>query len=907
MKKSNIAIWKRDWFLALILSVLFLVFSQSALLQSLERFAYDWGLRGSSGVPSDRVAVIAIDDESINNIGRWPWSREIHADMIDLLSEAGAKVIGHTSFFFEAQRDPGLEIVEGIGFYLEDFGLAATDFDVEGNLASIPGYGFDDLRTTINDEWPILEPDEDESPEALAERQALSVENLSFAIEALELPLTELHQQVFDAVEALDVDQTLANSIAEAGNVVLPMFFYVGQPLGNPDTAMPAFISDSSALFNIQDNVQAAQNGLFPLESVAFETPIDVIGSWASGVGHLNALLDVDGGIRSEPLVLDYFGESYPSLSLLLAAKSLNLSVEDISVKLGEGVDLGALSIGTDDTLQMNTFFYTDQNAVPAFQVDSFYDVISGTIPASKYQDKIVLIGATAVGLGATQVTPVDPAMAPVVTLAHSVSSILNEDFFTTPSWSLYASLGALLLVALFLMLLLPRLNGRGGAVLTIGLFIALLVTHYILMTQQSMWVPLMIPAALLLVGYTMLSTKQFLVTEAGKRMSDMESSESNRMLGLAFQSQGQLDMAFEKFRKCPKDEQIAEPIYNLALDFERKRQFAKAGACYQYIFDYEPDFKDVKDRIKRSKKMEDTVILGGSGGHAGGEMSLDAAEKPMLGRYQVQKELGKGAMGIVYLGEDPKINRTVAIKTMALAQEFEGDELEDVKERFFREAETAGRLNHPNIVTIYDAGEEHDLAYIAMEFLKGQDLAPQTKKENLLPIGKAIDITLKCASALNYAHKQNVVHRDIKPANVMYDPESDELKITDFGIARITDSSKTKTGMVLGTPSYMSPEQLAGKKVDGRSDLFSLAVMLYQLLTGQLPFQAESMATLMYKITNDPHPRVREANASLPEEFEEFFEKALAKDVDERFQDGEDFARSLKETIRKIKERQQG
>lgn len=893
MKKSNIAIWKQDWFLALIVSGLFLALSQSALLQSIERFAYDWGLRGSSGVPSDRIAVIAIDNESLNNIGRWPWSRDVHASMINLLSDAEAKVIGHTSFFFEPQDDPGLEIVESIGYFLEDFGLAATDFDAEGFPLSIPGYGFDDLRLTLEESSTDLDP--------------LAAENLSFAIEALEFPLTELHQQVFTAVDALDVDQILANSIADAGNVVLPMFFYIGQPLGNPDTLMPEFISNSSALFNVQDNIQAAQNGLFPLQSVFVETPIDVLGTWASGVGHLNALPDVDGGIRSEPLVLDYFGESYPSLSLLLAAKSLNLSIDDISVKLGEGVDLGALSIGTDDTLQMNTFFYTEQNGVPAFQVDSFYDVISGSIPASKYRDKIVLIGATAVGLGTTQVTPVDPAMTPVVTLAHSVSSILNEDFFITPSWGVYASLGVLLLVAMFLMLVLPRLNGRGGAVLTIGLFLVLVVTHYVLMTQQSMWVQLMIPAVLLVVGYMLLTTKRFLVAEAGKRMSDMESSESNRMLGLAFQGQGQLDMAFEKFRKCPKDEQISEPVYNLALDFERKRQFAKAGAAYQYIFDYAPDFKDVEERIQRSKKMEDTIILGGSGGHAGGDMNLEMAEKPMLGRYQVQKELGKGAMGIVYLGSDPKINRTVAIKTMALSQEFEGDELEDVKERFFREAETAGRLNHPNIVTIYDAGEEHDLAYIAMEFLKGSDLAPATKKADLLPIGKVIEITLKCASALNYAHTQNVVHRDIKPANVMYDPESNEMKITDFGIARITDSSKTKTGMVLGTPSYMSPEQLAGKKVDGRSDLFSLAVMLYQLLTGKLPFQAESMATLMYKITNDPAPKIREANANLPIEFEDYFEKALEKNPDERFQNGAEMAQGLKDTIRKIKQRQKG
>ena len=179
---------------------------------------------------------------------------------------------------------------------------------------------------------------------------------------------------------------------------------------------------------------------------------------------------------------------------------------------------------------------------------------------------------------------------------------------------------------------------------------------------------------------------------------------------------------------------------------------------------------------------------------------------------------------------------------------------LDEVKERFFREAETAGRLNHPNIVTIYDAGEEHDLAYISMEFLKGKDLAPHTKADNLLPTKKVVDIIAKVAEALDYAHEQNVVHRDIKPANIMYEPETGVVKVTDFGIARITDSSKTKTGMVLGTPSYMSPEQLAGKKVDGRSDLFSLGVMLYQLSTGQLPFTGESMASLMYKIANEPH-----------------------------------------------------
>jgi serine/threonine-protein kinase len=288
-------------------------------------------------------------------------------------------------------------------------------------------------------------------------------------------------------------------------------------------------------------------------------------------------------------------------------------------------------------------------------------------------------------------------------------------------------------------------------------------------------------------------------------------------------------------------------------------------------------------------------VILGGATAHPGGTMMMvEGTEKPMLGRYQIEKELGKGAMGVVYLGRDPKINRVVAIKTMALSQEFDADELKDVKERFFREAETAGRLNHPNIVQMYDAGEEHDLAYIAMEFLKGKDLVPYTKPDNLLPLPKAINIVMHVAEALSYAHGNQVVHRDIKPANFMYEPESDQVKVTDFGIARITDSSKTKTGMVLGTPSYMSPEQLAGKKIDGRSDLFSLGVTLYQMACGKLPFEGESMAQLMFKITNDSAPDIRTIRPDVPDCLVAIINRALVKDPEQRYQTGGEMAKDL-------------
>jgi serine/threonine-protein kinase len=249
-------------------------------------------------------------------------------------------------------------------------------------------------------------------------------------------------------------------------------------------------------------------------------------------------------------------------------------------------------------------------------------------------------------------------------------------------------------------------------------------------------------------------------------------------------------------------------------------------------------------------------------------------------------------------MGRDPKIGRVVAIKTMALSQEFEGEDLKDARERFFREAETAGRLQHQNIVTIFDAGEEHDLAYIAMEFLKGKDLADFCRDGQLLPVPRVLSIVARVAEALAYAHRQNVVHRDIKPANIMYEADSDTVKVTDFGIARITDSSKTKTGLVLGTPSFMSPEQIAGKRVDGRSDLYSLGVMLFQMLTGVLPFRGDSMAELMYKIANEEAPDIRIIRADLPARLAEVVALSLAKKPELRYQDGDQFAADLRAVI---------
>ncbi|MFT3847918.1 MAG: serine/threonine-protein kinase [Propionivibrio sp.] len=270
-------------------------------------------------------------------------------------------------------------------------------------------------------------------------------------------------------------------------------------------------------------------------------------------------------------------------------------------------------------------------------------------------------------------------------------------------------------------------------------------------------------------------------------------------------------------------------------------------------------------------------------------------AQPAMIGRYRIERELGHGAMGAVFLGLDAETGTRAAIKTLALAQAFAPDELADVRARFFREAETAGRLRHPDIVAVLEAGEAGDLAYIAMEYLAGGDLRSFSRPDHLLPWPEVAAIGARIADALAYAHAHNVVHRDVKPANVMYDPAHGQLRVMDFGVARIVDSSHTKTGMVLGTPSYMSPEQLLGKRVDGRTDLYSLGVLLYQLACGQLPFVGQSLGQLMSRIANETCPSVRAVNPKIPEALATVIERAMRKAAAERFQSGEEMAKALR------------
>src|SRR3954453_22727787 len=272
------------------------------------------------------------------------------------------------------------------------------------------------------------------------------------------------------------------------------------------------------------------------------------------------------------------------------------------------------------------------------------------------------------------------------------------------------------------------------------------------------------------------------------------------------------------------------------------------------------------------------------------------------LGRYEVVRELGKGAMGIVYLAKDPLIGRLVALKTIRPAAHSDDDETREFQQRFIREAQAAGILNHPTIVTVHDIGQDEasGVSFIAMEYVEGQNLKEVLQQGRAMSFEQIGDIAAQVADALDFAHSKGIVHRDVKPANIIL-IEGHRAKITDFGIAKIASggANLTSTGQFLGTPNYMAPEQIKGAPVDGRTDLFSLGICLYECLTRRKPFGGDSLTSISYKIVHEAFPPLRDSNPQIPDGYEEIVGQCLAKDPAKRYQRGREVANALRAVVR--------
>lgn len=354
--------------------------------------------------------------------------------------------------------------------------------------------------------------------------------------------------------------------------------------------------------------------------------------------------------------------------------------------------------------------------------------------------------------------------------------------------------------------------------------------------------------------------------------------------LGDSVRTAEQLRHVWDKLRQLPADPALLDDLYSLALRFAEQDFPEKAASVFRFIHERDAGFRDVAQRLAQAAPPA-------------------AGELKSLGRYQLHKVLGQGAMGTVYLGVDPLISRVVAIKTMAIDSAVAANtaDADALRARLFHEAETAGRLSHPNIAAIHDVGEDQGVAYIAMEFLKGTDLAAHVAADRRLPLDKVLVIVEQAAAALAYAHARGVVHRDIKPANILYEAETGIVKVADFGIAAIVGSTRRESGVLRGSPAYMAPEQLRDEPIDGRSDLYSLGVTLYCLVAGQTPFAAASIEELMASILGDAPPDIRQLAPETPSCLAAILAKALAKSPGDRFQTGEEMAADLQRCRRSM------
>ncbi len=522
------------------------------------------------------------------------------------------------------------------------------------------------------------------------------------------------------------------------------------------------------------------------------------------------------------------------------------------------------------------------------------YEQVMGVNPVfSDLKDRAVIINFKA-GDGPYAENIIKRTDAEII-IMQFINTISSHTLFRPPSM-IYLESFILILIICFL---IPFTSSKGHMIRALSvLVIILLLMGLVLLCFRftGMW----LRSANIICGIVLLYL--FLsVINARSKEEKLKSQETSRILGLNLQSQGELDLAYEEFKTLPLNNETKDLIYNLGLEYEKKKMTGKALELYTYI-NKTGGFRDLNDRISMLKESDHSSTVGRYGDKDDSSVLSDSSvnTRTMVGRYKIIGKLGRGSMGLVYKAQDPKINRLVAIKTIRFSDEFDEDVIKEIKKRFFMEAEIAGKLSHPAIVTIHDVGDDRDLTYMAMEYLEGEDLDKFIKKENLLPIRTVLDVVAQIAEALDFAHRKGVIHRDIKPANVML-LKNGQVKVTDFGIAKAISSSKTKTGVILGTPNYMSPEQIMGQKIDSRSDIFSLGVLFYQLLTGELPFHGDNLSGLLYQITQVKHSSPRKYNPKMPKICEQILDKALIKDPSMRFRSAGDLANILRILIEKM------
>ncbi len=660
----------KDLVAGIIIAAIFILFSfiSFGAFESLERVLYgiEMRLAISPSMGASKIAIVNIDEKSLDKLGSWPWPRSMIADMITILKDNGARLIGLNIDFSEKEKNQGLEEIKGL----------------------------------YNEIISKTEPETD----------------------------TWLLNRLDEIEEALDNDNHLLQAVKKSGNIILPV--------------TGTFGTYDNELVLTDDNIYLDKNRMkltgIQLSRKTFvsardlKTPYYELSMSSHGLGHIDlAPANLMDG-RTHLLFFDFRGHIIPSVPFRLALEYMGEKYDELKIEENEGIRLTNSYIPQTEGKMLIRF----KGGTRSFPYYSFIDILNVKKVPAVFDDKIVLVGYTAEG-GPTINTPVDPKMPMVEFVANVIDNMLSGRYLKRPSSMSYIEALFLLLLIMSFSIILPRVSYINRIGIVLGLLLFIILIGVISFLAFNIWFKTVYICLALATLYAETLISDLISVQRSLKVKSKEFVESNRMLGLSFQSQGLLDLAFEKFRKCPLDASMKDVIYNLGLDYERKRMINKAISVYEYIAQNDNKFRDINDRISKLKKVIGAMPMTGPKGKK--EERIVVVEgleiKPTVGRYEIVREIGQGAMGVVYEAKDPKINRLLAIKTIRFSDEFEEDRVKEIRNRFFKEAEIAGKLSHPSIVSIYDVGEDYELTYLAMEFLEGTDLRQHCKKGDLLPL----------------------------------------------------------------------------------------------------------------------------------------------------------------------------
>ena len=645
--------------------------------------------------------------------------------------------------------------------------------------------------------------------------------------------------------------------------------------------------------------------------------PLPRLASAAAGIGHAVTGADADGVIRRHPLWRHGSAQDAPSLAALGAGLYRGDSMAAVETGLRDHPPrLAGHSLPDDSDSGLMPLWPVHDGPDGAPPSLSAREVLAGSPALARLKGRIVVIGRDDRSTPRLRL-PDRREISPAEALARLSGAMADGHWARTPAALQWLPWGLLVAAGLYLWRIVPRLTRNSALMLSASLCLALALGSHGLLAWGGIWLAPTLPIFALVLGHLALIardrwqmhqrrsrgplltttldedtviTSYETVTVTTRERTVIRHDEPETVPQAPPRPAPATPPAVARTAASPRTTPTPSALPSHLQDtqvLDERRAFVDTQVLHA------PDAHEATQPLTRE---ELAACLATPAVFRQPPVLNDTVRRqPTLGPYVLERELGRGAMGRVHLARHRDTGAVVALKTLALGREFDGFALEEARQRFQREALAACRLDHADIVRVFDSGEQDGIAYIAMERLTGQDLSQHLAPEHLLPVATVVAISRRIARALAHAHAQGIIHRDIKPANIMVDIGRNQVKVTDFGIARITDANRTRTGLVLGSPSYMSPEQLAGRPVDGRSDLYSLGVLMFQMLTGELPLKGNTMSELIGAIARTPAPDVRTLRPSLPAALAEVIGILLEKRLELRYRDGLDLAEDLK------------